>query len=46
MMEQTKIYQALSGVRGRKSINISALKQLMVEFSQLVIEQPDVKEID
>ncbi|MFM6756446.1 MAG: GNAT family N-acetyltransferase, partial [Dolichospermum sp.] len=46
MMEQTKIYQALSGVRGRKSINISALEQLMVEFSQLVIEQPDVKEID
>jgi acetyltransferase len=46
MMEQTKIYQALSGVRGRKSINISALEQLMVEFSQLVIEQPDIKEID
>ncbi|MFM8006844.1 MAG: acetate--CoA ligase family protein, partial [Dolichospermum sp.] len=36
MMEQTKIYQALSGVGGRKSINISALEQLMVEFSQFL----------
>jgi acetyltransferase len=46
MMEQTKIYQALQGVRGRESINISALEQLMVEFSQLVVEQPWIKEID
>ncbi len=46
MMEQTKIYKALQGVRGRKSINIAALEQLMVEFSQLVVEQPWIKEID
>jgi acetyltransferase len=46
MMEQTKIYQALQGVRGRKSINIAALEELMVEFSQLVVEQPWIKEID
>ncbi|MTJ12312.1 bifunctional acetate--CoA ligase family protein/GNAT family N-acetyltransferase [Anabaena sp. UHCC 0187] len=46
MMEQTKIYKALQGVRGRKSINIAALDQLMVEFSQLVVEQPWIKEID
>jgi acetyltransferase len=46
MMEQTKIYKALQGIRGRKSINITALEQLMVEFSQLVVEQPGIKEID
>jgi len=46
MMEQTKIYKALQGVRGRKSIDIAALEQLMVEFSQLVVEQPGIKEID
>ena len=46
MMEQTKIYKALKGVRGRESINIAALEQLMVEFSQLVVEQPWIKEID
>ncbi len=46
MMEQTKIYKALQGVRGRNSIDIAALEQLMVEFSQLVVEQPWIKEID
>jgi acetyltransferase len=46
MMEQTKIYKALKGVRGGKSIDIPALEQLMVRFSQLVVEQPEIKEID
>ena len=40
MMEQTKIYKALKGVRGRKSVNLAALEKLMVGFSQLVAEQP------
>jgi len=46
MMEQTKIYTALKGVRGRKPINLDALEELMVRFSQLVVEQPWIKEID
>jgi len=46
MMEQTKIYKALQGVRGRKSVDINALERLMVRFSQLVVEQPWIKEID
>ena len=46
MMEQTKIYQALRGVRGRKSVNLEALEQLLVKFSHLVVEQPWIKEID
>ena len=46
MMEQTKIYTALKGVRGRKAVNMAALEQLMVRFSQLVVEQRWVKEID
>ena len=46
MMEKTKIYKALKGVRGRKSVNLDALQQLMVNFSQLVAEQPLIKEID
>lgn len=45
-MEQTKIYKALQGVRGRKPVDIAALEQLMVRFSQLVVEQPWIKEID
>jgi len=46
MMEQTRIYEALKGVRGRKPVNLPALEQLLVRFSQLVIEQPRIKEID
>ncbi|HYE25699.1 MAG TPA: bifunctional acetate--CoA ligase family protein/GNAT family N-acetyltransferase, partial [Clostridia bacterium] len=46
MMEQTKIYKALKGVRGRKPVDLGALEQLMVRFSELVIENPWIKEID
>ncbi|MCF2150927.1 bifunctional acetate--CoA ligase family protein/GNAT family N-acetyltransferase [Desmonostoc muscorum LEGE 12446] len=46
MMEQTQIYKALKGVRGRKSVDLAALEQLMVVFSQLVVEQRWIKEID
>jgi acetyltransferase len=46
MMERTKIYTALKGVRGRKPVDLAALEQLLVQFSQLVIEQPWIKEID
>lgn len=46
MMEQTQIYKALKGVRGRKSVDMAALEQLLVRFSQLVSEQPWIKEID
>jgi acetyltransferase len=46
MMEQTKIYKALKGVRGRKPVDLVALEVLMVRFSALVAEQRWIKEID
>ncbi len=46
MMEQTKIYRALKGVRGRKPVDLLALERLLVRFSQLVVEQNWIKEID
>jgi len=46
MMERTRIYHALKGVRGRKPVDLAALEKLMVGFSQLVAEQRWVKEID
>jgi len=45
-MEQTKIYKALKGVRGRKPVDLQALELLMVRFSALVAEQRWIKEID
>ncbi len=46
MMERTKIYQALKGVRGREAVDLVELEKLMARFSQLVVEQPWIKEID
>jgi acetyltransferase len=46
LMEQTRIIKALKGVRGRKPVDLPALEQLLVRFSQLIIEQKWIKEID
>jgi acetyltransferase len=46
MLEQTKIYTALKGVRGRKAVDLPALEHLLVRFSQLVVEQPWIAELD
>jgi acetyltransferase len=46
MMEQTKIFAALKGVRGRKPVNMAALENLLVRFSQFVLEQRWIAEID
>jgi acetyltransferase len=46
MMEQTRIFSALKGVRGRKPVNLAALEHLLVRFSQLVLEQRWISEID
>lgn len=46
LMEQTRIYRALKGIRGRASTDMPALETLLVRFSELVVEQPRIREID
>ncbi len=46
LMERTKVFTALQGTRGRKAANLAALEQLLVRFSQLVVEQPWIAELD
>jgi acetyltransferase len=46
MMERTKIYEALKGIRGRDPVDLAGLEDLMVRFSQLVVDQRWIKEID
>ncbi|MEI6044252.1 MAG: bifunctional acetate--CoA ligase family protein/GNAT family N-acetyltransferase [Chloroflexota bacterium] len=46
MMEQTHIFKALKGIRGRPPVDLAGLEQLMVRFSHLVTEQRWIKEID
>ena len=46
MLEETKLYKALLGVRGMKSVNIDALIQIMVRFSVLIVDLPEILECD
>jgi len=46
MMEQTRVFTALEGVRGRKAVDLGALEEFLVRFSHLVVEQPRIREID
>ncbi len=46
LMEQTRVYRALQGVRGGPPADLPALEQLLVRLSRLVLEQPAIREID
>jgi acetyltransferase len=46
LMERTRIFSALGGVRGRKPVNLVELEKLLVRFSYLATEQKWIKEID
>ena len=46
MIEQTKIHGAFAGARGRSPVDVAALEKLLVRFSQLVVHQRGIREID
>ncbi len=46
MMEHTRIFRALQGVRGKPPADLSALEQLLVQFGQLISEHPRICEFD
>lgn len=46
LMEQTKVLHALKGVRGREAVDVKVLEGLLVRFSELVVDQPRLREID
>ena len=47
MMEHTRIFQFLQGIRGgHPPIDLGELERLLVRFSELVVEQPRIREID
>ncbi|MBI5346935.1 MAG: bifunctional acetate--CoA ligase family protein/GNAT family N-acetyltransferase, partial [Chlamydiae bacterium] len=46
LMERTKIYEALKGVRGRKGVDLNHLEQILVKFSNLIADYPQIKECD
>ncbi|NGX47960.1 MAG: Succinyl-CoA ligase [ADP-forming] subunit alpha, partial [Chlamydiae bacterium] len=46
LMSHTKIYKALKGVRGRKTIDFAKLEQILISFSELVVSHPHIVECD
>lgn len=46
LMEKTKIYEALLGVRGRQPVNMEKLEEVLVNFSRMIVENRRIKECD
>ncbi|NWF86908.1 GNAT family N-acetyltransferase [Candidatus Bathyarchaeota archaeon] len=46
MMEETKVYELLKGYRNVPPANIKLLEEIIVRFSQLLIDFPQLKEVD
>jgi len=46
MMEETKVYQLLKGYRNVPPANIRLLEEIMVLFSQMLVDFPQLKEVD
>jgi acetyltransferase len=46
LMERTRIYHALKGVRGQRAVALDELEALLYRFSQLVVDFLDIAEID
>ncbi len=46
MIEQTRIVKVLRGVRGLPGVNMESLETLLVRFSNLVVDNPRIKEVD
>jgi acetyltransferase len=46
IIEKTKAYKLLKGFRGKPPADLKKIEETMVRFSQLVIDNPQIKEID
>src|SRR5262249_52756134 len=46
LMERTKVYEALQGVRGQRPVPLDQLETLLVRFSRLLCDFLDIAEID
>ena len=45
-MENTRILEALKGVRGRKPVDLEKLEELLVRFSEMVVENPRIADVE
>ena len=46
IIERTKAYKLLQGFRGLPPANIQKIEETMINFSQLIVDHPEIQEID
>jgi acetyltransferase len=46
MLERTKVFTALQGVRGQAAVDIPGLERVLVRFAELVVEHPRIAEVE
>ncbi len=46
LMEETKVYRILQGYRGRPPADMRQLEQILVSFSNLIVDFPEIAEMD
>ena len=46
IMEKTKVYQLLKGYRNVPPANIKLLEEILTRFSQMLVDFPQIKEVD
>ena len=46
LMEETQVYKMLQGYRGKKPADLGQLEQILVSFSNLIADFPEILEVD
>jgi acetyltransferase len=46
LMQETKVYSLLKGYRNRPPADMEQLEEMIIRLSQLLIDQPDIAELD
>ncbi|MFW6115268.1 MAG: acetate--CoA ligase family protein, partial [Thermodesulfobacteriota bacterium] len=46
MIEESKGYKVLTGIRGEKPKDINAIQEMLAKLSQIAVENPEITEID
>jgi len=46
LMQDTRVYKMLQGFRGRPAADFEGIEEILVNFSNLIIDFPEIAEID
>ncbi len=46
ILEKTKAFRLLKGFRGLPPVDINKIEEIMIKFSQMLIDHPEIKEVD